>query len=459
MPDLGNMREEVLSWLDGQPYLQELIEYVNLPSRSHRPEEVQTASRFAMDLMARSGLRNIRAIPTEGNPVLFGEVGMGERSVLIYGHYDVQPEGDPALWNSPPFTAELRGDKLFGRGTADNKGQHYAHLLALRYLRENDPGVFEGVRVKFILDGDEERGSFTLPSVLSADPELFRADFVYASDGPSLVTDRPTIVGAVRGILDFQLVVRNSSTDLHSGNFGGIARSATRDLVALLESMVDPDGRVLIDGFYDDVDAPEEVEAGALGDIHPIVRRIIAERGITPAPVMDGLSHAFQNQLYPTLNINGLRAGGVYGERRTIIPTEAVVSVDCRLVPSMDPERVMRVIRAHVDSWSRDRGVRVEIDFGSPMKPTRSSLLSEWKDIVQHALTLGFGVEPVLVPRLGGSLPLQSFPEILGMDVVLVPYALPDENNHAPDENLDIPYFRSGVVSTAALIRSLSRGM
>ena len=457
MSHLGNMRDKILEWLDNYPFIEELSEYVNLPSRSSRSEEVLIASNFAVDLMEKCGLGNIKRIKTEGNPVIYGEIGSGERSVLIYGHYDVQPEGDLDLWESPPFAAERRGDKLYGRGTADNKGQHYAQLLAIRFLNENYPEIFESVRVKLILDGDEERSSFTLPSVLSSHKDLFTADFVYASDGPSLVTDRPTIVGAVRGIIDFQLVIRHSGEDLHSGNFGGVARSSTRDLVALLNSMVAMDGRVLVEGFYSEVDPPQEVESAALDRLHEVIDGIIQQREITPAPVMEGKSHPFQNQMYPTMNINGLRAGGVGEERRTIIPSVAIASVDCRLVPSMDPEITMERIRRHVEKWSEEHSIPVSIEFGGAMKPTRSSLLSPWADLARRALLTGFGVEPVLVPRLGGSLPLQSFPEILGMDVILVPYALPDENNHAPNENLDIPYFRSGVVSTAALLQILSQ--
>lgn len=461
---VSDFRAEVLEWLQANPYLPELSEYIGLPSRSNFKEEVVKSEQFAASLMEKYGLKNVGLHETIGNPVVYGEslAGEGLPTVLIYGHADVQPEGDLSKWDSDPFVATKRGDKLFGRGTADNKGQHYAQFLALAFLKEKYPNVFSKINVKMILDGDEELGSYSIPGFIKKNTDLLKCDFVYVSDGPALVTDRPTIVGSVRGILTFQVNIKHNQGDLHSGNFGGVARSATRDMADLINSMVDPNGKALIEGYYDDVLDPSEVEQKALSQLDVVYDNNIKEYGITVAPTFDGHSNIFLNECYPTLNVNGFAAGGVNEQRRTIIPSEAILSVDCRMVPAMDPEKLKQQITNHIENWRELRGIAkdaVHLEFESPMAPIMTSLNSDFIEPVAKAAKIGFGVEPILVPRLGGSLPIYLFPEHLKVPVILVPYALPDENNHAPNENLDLPYFESGVAMTAALIRTLAGDM
>ncbi|MHA2098913.1 MAG: M20/M25/M40 family metallo-hydrolase [Candidatus Kariarchaeaceae archaeon] len=453
------MRDQILNWLDEIDYLKELNEYIALPSRSRNREETKISGEYAIGLLKKAGLEP-RRIPSSGNDVLFGHSlsDPNNPSVLLYGHYDVQPEGDVDLWDSPPFVATKVGNKLFGRGTADNKGQHYAHLLGIRYFRKNYPEEFSKVNIKFILDGDEELGSFSLPEVVENNKDLLTADFVIVSDGPSLVETAPTIVGGVRGIVSFQVKIKHNQIDLHSGNFGGVARSAAFDALNLISSMINKDGKVLIAGFYDDIDELSNLEQGALQNLEPVYEKIMSDRGITPAIRPDNHSHQFLNEAWPTLNINGLETGGVKNQRRTIIPSEAYVSIDCRLVAKQDPEKIKRAVENHITSWAKEIGVEnaVDIDMEGAMAPSTSSLNSEYLPIIKEATTRGFGVHPVLVPRLGGSLPIQLFPRILNKPVFLVPYALPDENNHSPNENLDLDYFKSGVVASVELLRLLA---
>ncbi len=454
------MRNQILKWLDDIDYLSELSEYIALPSRSRNKDETKISGEFALKLLKKAGL-DPRRIPSLGNDVLFGHSlsNPNNPSILLYGHYDVQPEGDVALWNSPPFEATKVGNKLYGRGTADNKGQHYAHLLGLRYLKEFYPEEFAKINIKFILDGDEELGSFSLPAVVKEHKELLMADFVVVSDGPSLIETAPTIVGGVRGIISFQIKIKHSQIDLHSGNFGGVGRSATFDAINLVRSMIDENGMVLVKGFYDNIEELSELENKALSNLEPIYKKIMRDRGITPAIQPNDYSHQYLNEAWPTLNINGLLAGGVKNERRTIIPSEVFISIDCRLVAKQSPEKVSDSIKKHILDWSKKNGIEnaIEIDMEGTMAPSTSSLNSEYLEIIQEATDKGFGVKPVLVPRLGGSLPIELFPKILDRPVFLVPYALPDENNHSPNENLDLDYFKSGVVTSVELLRILAR--
>jgi acetylornithine deacetylase/succinyl-diaminopimelate desuccinylase-like protein len=447
--------ERVKNWLIQIDYLPALLDYIKIPSISKDKENVYKAAQAAKKILEDLEFK-VTLHETSGNHVVYAEnINNTEKpSILIYGHYDVQPVGDLNLWNTDPFSPLVKNGKIWGRGSADNKGQHYAHFLALKYLKEEEPEIFNKLNVKIILDGDEELGSFSLPEFIQKNTSLLDSEFVYVSDGPSLVYDSPTIVGSVRGILGLQISIEHNKEDLHSGNFGGVARSASRDIIALIDSMVDINGRVKIKEFYDMVNEPTKEEISALNNLEHIYNNIIKSKGISPANIHRE-SHRFQNQLYPTMNINGIKSGGVDNDRRTIIPSIAKVSIDCRLVPNMKSDIIKRIIEDHVKNWAKEQNIEdaVHIEFEHSMEPIETAINTQFVDLVKKAAIMGFAKEPIIVPRLGGSLPIYLFPKYLKKPVVLVPYALPDENNHAPNENLDIQYFENGVAMTAALLK------
>ncbi|MHA2170108.1 MAG: M20/M25/M40 family metallo-hydrolase [Candidatus Kariarchaeaceae archaeon] len=454
-----SIRSQVLSWLNSIDYLSDLKEYISYPSRGRNKEEVRISANFSLKLMKKSGLQ-AQLYETIGNPAVFGTslVGKEYPTLLIYGHHDVQPEGDHSKWHTPPFEATLIGDKLYGRGTADNKGQHFAHFLALQYLRENEPEILEKVNVKFILDGDEELGSFSLPGFFEEHGHLLKADFMYFSDGPNFVNRKPTVSGGTRGMLTFQIKIKHNPEDLHSGNFGGVARPAALDLITLLNSMIRSDGKSLVNGYYDDVASPTERESEVLDQLDDVYEGIVKSRELTPARKIDGHSHAFMNELWPTMNINGLLTGNVGNKVRTAIPSEAHASIGCRLVPNQDPQDIREKIAKHIGEWTKENGIvgAVTVDFENAMAPIPSSINSPYMDLVIQAAREGFDEEPLVIPRIGASMETEVFPKYLGLSIFSVPYALLDENNHAPNENLDIPFFESGVVTTAALIRNVA---
>ncbi|MHA2028375.1 MAG: M20/M25/M40 family metallo-hydrolase [Candidatus Kariarchaeaceae archaeon] len=454
-----SLRNDVVTWLNSIDYISELKEYISYPSRSRKREEVRISSEFSLKLFNNIGLKS-QLFETSGNPVVYGEsiAGEGMPTLLIYGHHDVQPEGDLEKWDTPPFEATVIGSKLYGRGSADNKGQHYAHILAIRYLKEKMPEILKKINIKFMLDGDEEIGSFSLPGFMKENVDQLKADFMYFSDGPNFIDKIPSVCGGTRGMLTFQITIEHNPEDLHSGNFGGVGRTASLDLIKLLNTMVRNDGKCLIEGFYDDVAPPSEKEAEVIGKLDGAYDKIIEARSLTRAVSIDGKSNAFMNELWPTFNVNGLKTGNVGDKRRTVIPREAIASIGCRLVPDQDPQDLKLKIKDHVDSWVEKNEIKgaVTVTFENSMKPIPSSINSPYIDLVVDAAREGFAEEPLVINRLGASMETEVFPKYLGLEIFNVPYALVDENNHAPNENLDIPFFESGVCTTVALLTKLS---
>jgi acetylornithine deacetylase/succinyl-diaminopimelate desuccinylase-like protein len=448
-----------LDWLKTVDYISELKEYISYPSRGRNKDEVAISANFSLKLLENCGLKS-RLFKTIGNPIVYGESLTSEKNptILIYGHHDVQPEGDHSLWNTPPFEATLIGDKLYGRGTADNKGQHYAHMLAIRYLVNNEPEVLEKINIKFILDGDEELGSFSLPGFFEEHAEMLAADFMYFSDGPNFIDKKPNICCGTRGMATFQVKITHNPGDLHSGNFGGVARPAALDLMALLATMIRPDGKCLIKGYYDDVAPPSEREADVIAKLDPVYDSIIKSRALTRAQLIDNKSNAFMNELWPTFNINGLKTGDVGDEVRTAIPKEAIASIGCRLVPNQDPDDIQNKITSHVEQWAKESGIEdaVTIEFENAMAPIPSSINSPYIDLIIKATHEGFGEEPLVIPRMGASMETEVFPNYLNLSIFSVPYTLLDSSNHAPNENLDVPFLESGVATTVSLLRNLA---
>jgi acetylornithine deacetylase/succinyl-diaminopimelate desuccinylase-like protein len=434
---------------DREAHLTTLLDYVRQPSISATGEGVAEAARLAADLMAAAGLAP-RILPTAGHPVVYGESRPvpGAPTVLIYGHYDVQPTGPLSEWSSPPFEPEIRDGRVYGRGTADNKGQHLAHLLGIGALHHG-PGL--PCRVKVILDGEEELGSPHLPEFAAGHRDLLAADLALWSDGPVHDTGAATVVYGVRGIIRFELHARGADRDLHSGNWGGVAPNPAWQLVHLLASMRSPDGELLVEGIQDGIRPLGEAERAALDRLPVDDARIRAEIGVDefdqPAgrPVPDRLA------VWPTLTVNSLSAGYGEGGHRTIIPATAVAGCDVRLVPDQRPEDVAEALRRHVARAAP--GVRLVVD--GTMEPAATPIDSRFSDPVRRGAAIGLGEEPLLMPALGGSLPLYVFTRVLGMPCYGVPFANPDEANHAPDENLQLDWFWRGIRASAAILHQL----
>ncbi len=431
--------------------LDDLVRLLRQPSISAQDVGVADCAALVRDLLAEAGLA-ARLLPTAGHPVVYAERcrAPGRPTVLIYGHYDVQPPDPLAAWTSPPFEPAIRDGKLFARGAGDNKGQFFAQIAGVRAWLEAAGEL--PVNVKFLIEGEEETGSPHLDAVASAHRDLLAADLVYTSDGPVFDNARPQVVFGVRGLLYVELRAQGARHDLHSGNWGGIAPNPAWALVRLLGTMLDAENTVTIRGFNDDVAPITPLVRAAIDRIPLDQERVLAELGIARLPPPDGLPYFDRLMARPTLNIAGFSSGYAGPGSKTVLPSSAVVKLDMRLVPNQRPDDVYTKLDAHV----RRHAPEVEVRRLGSMEPSFTPLDHPFAGPVRRAVAHGFRQEPIDVPLLGGSLPDAVWTKTLGLPSFLVPYANADEDSHAPNENIEVERFFAGVRTAAALLAELA---
>jgi acetylornithine deacetylase/succinyl-diaminopimelate desuccinylase-like protein len=444
--------EEVFAHVDANraSFVERLADWVRVPSVSATGQGMPEAAGHARDLVAAAGLEaTIEA--TAGWPLVLGHRAgpPGAPTVLVYGHYDVQPPDPLEDWASPPFEPEVRDGRLYGRGGADNKGQHLAQLLAVESLLATRGEL--PCTVKVLLDGEEEIGSPHLAGFGDARRELLAADLVIWSDGPVDPGGGWRLVFGVRGIASFELRARGANRSLHSGNWGGVVPNPLWTLVQLLATMRDPQGRITVDGFGDEVEPLGPMEREALGRLPVDVEAVKADLGLEEldAPVERGFAERLA--AWPTLTINGLHGG--YGGQgtQTVLPSRAVAKCDVRLVHAQRAGDVYDKLEAHV----RRHAPGVELVRQGSMEPSRTPMGSPWTAPIRAGMATAQGTDPLLVPVLGGSLPLHVFTGVLGLPTFGIPLGNPDQANHAPNENLDLERFHTGIKTAAAVLEKL----
>lgn len=427
-----------------------LEEEVRIPSISSRGENLDRMADWLFSHLEQFGFKAER-LETPGAPVVFAEVGpTGAPTVLVYGHYDVQPPEPLDAWESPPFTPTVRDGRMFGRGSGDNKGQHLAHILgvatALSVLGELP------VRVKLLLEGQEESSSPHLAWVAAAYRERLAADLAVTSDGPMAAGDRPMIALGVRGVLHFELRAEGPARDQHSGNRGGIVPDPGWRIVEALRVLRDAVGRVRVPGFYDAVRPVGALEQEVIARLPFDPAAIAREFGLREEDVSAIGREAFYRRLTlePTFTVNAMGAG-VIEAQKTIVPATARVKCDMRLVADQDPEAISEGIRTLLATEAPD----VTYVAHGFMPPSRTPLDTPWLVPIRAALARAHGQEPVVWPALGGSLPDFVFTRVLGLPSLVVPYANADEANHAPNENMRVELFLKGIVATAEMLCTL----
>ena len=369
--------------------------------------------------------------------------------LLLYGHYDVQPPDPLEAWTTPPFEPTIRDGRIYARGAGDNKGQHFAQILAIESLLACFGELPCNVIV--LLEGEEETGSPHIEQFIREHKHQLPADLVIISDGPVDASGRSRLEFGVRGVLTFELRARSANTDLHSGNWGGVVPNPLWTLVHLLGTMKSKNGDITIDGFYDNVDALTELERKALDnlpiDIEAVKRELELEYFDAPVerPFYDRLA------LYPTLTINGLHGGYGGPGSKTVLPHEAIAKCDIRLVESQTVDEIFAKVEAHVKRHAPD----VEFIRQHGMEPSKTLLDSPFTEPIFRAIAAAQGEEPLIVPAMGGSLPNYVFTKIMKLPTFLVPYANFDEANHAPNENIEVERFINGIKTGAAMLISL----
>ncbi len=433
-----------------EDFVARVMDYVSHPSISAQDIGIDEVAALLVDRLDALGLQP-ELVPTAGHPMVLGRRmdAPGKPTVLLYGHYDVQPPEPLELWDSPPFAPEIRDGRIYARGIGDNKGQHFAQLLAI----ESHLAVHGELpcNVIVLLEGEEEIGSPHIAEFVAANRDRLAADLVVTSDGSMHPSGLPVINFGVRGVASFELHARTARRDVHSGNFGGVVPNAIWTLVHLLATMKSPDGRILIEGLAECVTPPTEIEREAMDrlpiDLPALMDSLDLARLDEPAerPYWERL------MFRPTLTINGLHGGYGGPGSKTVLPAHAVAKCDIRLVPPLTPEMVHQMVRAHVARHAPE----VEVRFEHGMWPSRTPLDSRFTAPLRHAVVAARGVEPLLYPSLGGSLPDYVWTHLLGLPAFVLPYANADQANHAPNENLEVEKFYLGIRTGAALLEAL----
>ncbi|QBD78173.1 M20/M25/M40 family metallo-hydrolase [Ktedonosporobacter rubrisoli] len=448
-PDLS----DAFSYIDQhrQQFLERLMAYLRLPSISAYGQGIEEVANYIAQVIKDIGLQ-AQVLPTEGWPIVLAELTTtpDAPTVLLYGHYDVQPPDPLDAWVSPPFEPTIRNDRLYARGAGDNKGQHFAQLLALETLlacRGKLP-----CNVKVLLEGEEEIGSPRLLSFVQRYHKELAADLLIVSDGPVYENGRAQIVFGARGILSFELRARGARQDLHSGNWGNIAPNPLWTLVHLLATMKNERGEITIDGFYDNVLPLSNLEREAIAKLPTDVERI--KRTLEIQHLDQPLDRDVAERLiaWPTLTINGLHGGYAGPGTKSVLPHEAFAKCDIRLVPAQTADEIFAKVAAHVQRHAPE----VMLLRQGSMEPAKTSLASPYTEALHKAVQAAQGEEPLLVPSAGGSLPNYVFTQTLGIPVFEVPYANVDEANHAPNENLEIERFFKGIKTGVAMLTYLS---
>ena len=376
-------------------------------------------------------------------------------TVMIYGHYDVQPVDPLNLWDSPPFEPEIRDGRIWARGATDNKGQMLAHILGVEKMLKEDGEL--PVNLIFLFEGEEEIGSPNLGPFLEAHKDELKCDVIAISDTGMAAPNTPTLGYGLRGISCCEVILRGPKGDLHSGLFGGAVANPATAVAQLVASLHDKNGKVTIEGFYDKVREMEPWEREMAAKTPGTADEDFLK--VTGAPSLcgeEGYTAAERIWARPTLEVNGI-GGGYQGEgSKTVLPAEAMAKFSCRLVPDQDPDEIYEQLKAHLEA-NCPEGVTLEIIKEHGGKPYLADPQSGYGLAAQNALKAAFGKDPVLI-REGGSIPIvQTFQDILGVDTLLLGLALADAQIHAPNENFPVENFEAGIRMSEALLRQLGK--
>lgn len=430
---------------------QEFLSLLRIPSVStseEHQEDIQKAADFLVEKLNDLGFDKVSKHTTPKHPILYAEyiVDSEKPTVLIYGHYDVQPPDPLNEWHTPPFEPEERGDYLFARGASDMKGQIWATISALEaIIKTGDLGL----NIKLLFEGEEEIGSPSLDAFLEANKILLKSDFVLNPDAGMIAPDKPTIIYGLRGLAYFELSIFGPKADLHSGIFGGVVANPANVLCKLIAGMHDENGKVTLPGFYDhvrDLSENEREELSRIGLDDDFYKEMTGVPALTGEMAYIPVERAGAR---PTLDVNGLYAGYIKKGAKTIIPAYALAKISTRLVPDQDPISVHESMRVYLEK-NAPQTVTWELEYmsGSPAYINGSD--TPGLELFVDALKETWYVEP-LMKREGGSIPVAtSMKEILGVDSIITGFGLPGDQIHSPNERLHIPTHRKGV---EALIR------
>jgi acetylornithine deacetylase/succinyl-diaminopimelate desuccinylase-like protein len=365
---------------------------------------------------------------------------------LLYGHYDVQPPDPLDAWISPPFEPTIRDGRVYARGVGDNKGQHFAQILAI----ESHLAVQGELpcNVLFLLEGEEEIGSPHIADFVREHGDLLQADLVITADGHLHESGLPVLKYGVRGIASFELRAQGANRDVHSGNFGGVAPNPIWELIHLLSSMKNTQGEITIEGFYDNVIPPTPMEQEAVSRLPLDLAAFKTEMGLEELDQPHDRPFYDRLMFHPTFTINGFHSGYGGPGSKTVLPCQAVVKCDIRLVEAQTPDEILDKVAAHIKRVAPN----VEFIPLDGMLPSKTPMESPYAEPLRQAIKAAHGADPLETPSAGGSLPNYVFTKILNKPAFVIPYGNADEANHAPNENLTLECFYNGIRTGAATL-------
>ncbi|HXH19768.1 MAG TPA: dipeptidase [Chitinophagales bacterium] len=442
-----------------QRFLDELFEVLRIPSVSadkRFAKDVIKAGEWVKARLLQAGAENVELFPTKGYPVVYGEkiINPALPTVLVYGHYDVQPPDPLELWHSPPFEPVLKDSKIYARGACDDKGQMYMHVKAFELMMKLN---MLPCNVKFMIEGEEEVGSENLGDFVRANKKRLKADVILISDTSMVANDVPSITIGLRGLSYHEVEVTGPNRDLHSGVYGGAVANPLNILAEMIASLKDKNNRIAIPGFYDDVAELTVEERRQLAQIpfdeaeykkHLDVAALHGETGYTP------LEHV---TIRPTLDVNGMW-GGYTGEgAKTVLPSKAFAKISMRLVPNQNHEKITELFVKHFISLAPP-SVKVKVLPHHGGNPVLMSTASVAYKAAEKAYEMSFGKKP-LPARTGGSIPIVAlFEEVLGLKSILMGFGLDSDAIHSPNEHFGVFNFLMGIETIAYFYQNYAKG-
>lgn len=434
--------------------LQELLRIPSVSADSAFKEHMAAAAEFVVNKLTSAGL-SAEIVPTDGHPIVYGEwtQAEGAPTVLVYGHYDVQPPDPVEKWTTPPFEPDIRDGRIWARGATDDKGQVWTHVLSVAawlQVRGSLP-----VNVKFVIEGEEEVGSNNLETFLRDNREKLACDVAVISDTAQYGPGIPAITYGLRGILACEVTLTGPNRDLHSGVFGGAVANPVNELCRLVSLLHDDQRRVAVPGFYDDVKPLTDEERSQFAALPFDEAAWLADLGVAASVGESGYTATERRWARPTCDVNGM-FGGYTGEGpKTIVPSTATAKITCRLVPDQDPHSLTEALRQFLES-NLSPGVTMEFSTAHGGSPSMADLNSPYMAAAKAAIEQAFGTAPVLI-REGGSIPVvASLDEILGVETLLLGWGQNSDNLHSPDEHFSIDDFHRGTLASACLWQELA---
>jgi acetylornithine deacetylase/succinyl-diaminopimelate desuccinylase-like protein len=427
-------------------FLQELLDLLRIPSvsaKSEHNDDMQACAKAVAKSLTDAGAQIATIYETEGHPIVYGEIIVDPSfpTVLVYGHYDVQPAEPLELWHSGPFDPTIKDGKIFARGACDDKGQFYMHVKALEIMTKTNTMC---TNIKFVIEGEEEIGSPNLATFVKANKDLLKADVILISDTAMISMDNPSIDIGVRGLSYIEIEVTGPNRDLHSGVYGGAVANPITILSKMIATCHDENNHITIPGFYDDVIESTDAERAKMAEAPFDLNEFKQDLGITNVWGEKGYSTNERTGIRPTLEVNGIW-GGYTGEgAKTVLPSKAFAKISCRLVPNQSSKIITEKVLNYFKSIAPDN-VTVNAFEHHGGEPYITPIDSHEYQSAAKAITTTFGKDPIPV-RGGGSIPICSlFEQALGLKIVFMGFGLDSDNLHSPNEKYDIVNFYKGI--------------